>query len=68
MAKSSGHDDYSSAMAHIDKNLKDINKTTDPAAWHLNAALGLLARAVQQDMAEMKAHLVSIDSKLSKLK
>ncbi len=63
MPKSTGHADYQQAMALIDKNLKDINKHSDPISWNLNTALGLLARGLQTDMAELRQRLDAIGSK-----
>lgn len=68
MAKSESKHDYSNAMALIDKNLRSINRHSDPIAWNWNTALGLLVRGIQQDTEELRERLASIDSKLSNLK
>ena len=48
MPKSTGHADYQQAMAFIDKNLKDINKHSDPISWNLNTALGFLHKVFRR--------------------
>jgi hypothetical protein len=61
-------DDYTQAMGLIDKNLRSIDKRADPMAWNSNAALGLLVRGIQQDMADLKKRLGAIDSTVTNLR
>lgn len=56
-------DFYATAMDCFKKSASHIKPPeSDPVAWNLNNGLWHLAKAIQQDMAEVKKRLAAVDS------
>jgi hypothetical protein len=59
--------DYAKANEYLTKNLRILNPDKDEVAWNVSTALGLLARAIQQDMALVKGRLAELNSAVEAL-